>query len=131
MPGEENLQNLLKDMSPSLDDEEYVFISKSGAYGDFAHLSPLCSFMEKEGLTLIIPRTAAEEKRIKFQGVFRKITLEVHSSLEAVGLTAAVAVKLKENNISANVVAAYYHDHIFVQSDLSEKALNCLKELSN
>ena len=54
----------------------------------------------------------------------------IHSSLEAVGLTAAVSTKLATKGISANVIAAYYHDHIFVSAEKAELALLALKELS-
>ena len=53
----------------------------------------------------------------------------VHSSLDAVGLTAAFSAKLTEKNISANVIAAYYHDHIFVPKEKAEQALNAILEL--
>jgi hypothetical protein len=65
-----------------------------------------------------------------FESVFSGITLTVHSSLDAVGLTAAVATKLAEYDISANVIAAYYHDHIFVQTEKSELALKALREFN-
>jgi hypothetical protein len=57
------------------------------------------------------------------------ITLRVHSSLAAVGLTAAVAAALSDHGISANVVAAYCHDHIFVPADRAEEALAALRSL--
>ncbi len=131
MPGEEQLEKLLNNMSPTLDDEEYVFITTQNLLDEMIKFNPLCSFVEEEGLTLIIKKRIASEQGLKFDGVFKRITLRVHSSLDAVGLTAVVASKLKDNNISANVVAAYYHDHIFVQSSLSEKALNCLRNLTH
>ncbi len=59
-----------------------------------------------------------------------RITLNVHSALEAVGLTAAVATALTREGISANVVAAYYHDHIFVPEVDAERALEALRALS-
>jgi uncharacterized protein len=130
MAGEEHLGKLLKNMSPTLEDQEYVFITTQNLLAEMIKFNPLCSFVEEEGLTCIIEKSIAIEQGFKFDGVFRKITLTVHSSLNAVGLTATVASKLKDNNISANVVAAYYHDHIFVQSNLSEKALKCLKDLT-
>lgn len=65
---------------------------------------------------------------LKFEGSFRQITLTVHSSLEAVGLTAAVSTKLASKGISANVIAAYYHDHIFVQSSKADAGLLALQE---
>ena len=131
MSGETDIKKLLKNMSPVLNEEEYIFISMSGRYGDYSHLTPLCSFMESEGLTLIISKDTAVENNIEFEEVFKAITLEVHSSLDAVGLTAAVASKLAGEGISANVVAAYYHDHIFVQARSAEKALAALKALTS
>ncbi|WP_036823971.1 ACT domain-containing protein, partial [Photobacterium sanctipauli] len=62
--------------------------------------------------------------------VFKGITLTVHSSLEAVGLTAAVATRLAEYSISANVVAAYYHDHVFVPVNRAEEALQALATMN-
>ena len=71
----------------------------------------------------------ADELKVEYSGVFKCITLSVHSSLDAVGLTAAVATKLTQSNISANVVAAYYHDHVFVASKDAEQALADLNAL--
>jgi hypothetical protein len=61
---------------------------------------------------------------------FKGISLTVHSSLDAVGLTAAFSSKLAEHGISANVFAGYYHDHIFVQSELAQSAIEALNEIA-
>ena len=61
----------------------------------------------------------------------RCITLTVHSSLEAVGLTAAIATELAGLGISANVVAAYYHDHVFVPCAQAEQAVAGLAALGS
>ena len=115
--GETDLANLLAFMSPVLTDEEFVFLSFENAnYGDYSELDPIASFMESEGLTLVVPKKKADITAIEYDAVYRQVTLEVHSSLEAVGLTAAFATKLTEHGISANVVAGFFHDHIFVQS---------------
>ena len=115
MPGIKNLDKLLKNISPKLHDDEFVFCSfKSAYYGDFASLNPIASFAEDEGLTLILLKDHADNQHIPYDVLFKLITLTVHSSLKSVGLTAAVTSKLAEYEISANVVAAYYHDHIFV-----------------
>ena len=58
------------------------------------------------------------------------ITLTVHSSLEAVGLTAAFSKALAEKGISCNVVAAFYHDHLFVRQQDAAAAMETLKGLS-
>ena len=59
----------------------------------------------------------------------RCITLEVYSDLEGVGLTAAVANALAENNIPCNMIAAYSHDHVFVPSSLAQDAFEILTDL--
>jgi hypothetical protein len=130
MAGVQDLNELLKSMTPECQQGEYVFCSVKNKFSDYEHLQPLACFMEPEGLTLILPAKAAEKAGLVFENKFKQITLTVHSSLDAVGLTAAVASKLASCGISANVVAAYYHDHIFVQTGKAEKALAALRELS-
>jgi uncharacterized protein len=68
--------------------------------------------------------------QLSYSFVAAWITLTVHSSLEAVGLTATFSKALAENNISCNVVAAYYHDHIFVDAKDAAKAMKILHILS-
>ena len=117
-------------MSPRLVAGEFVFCTFENAYyGDHSNLQPIASFAESEGLTLVIAKSTADQSQIKYQSIFRCITLEVHSSLDAIGLTAAFANKLAEHGISANVIAGYYHDHIFVQSELAQNSIDALKEL--
>ena len=130
MTGETNLDRLLATMAPKLHDEQYIFCTFPQAhYGDHSELEPIASFMEAEGLTLVIPKHRAEAHSIPYEGVFKCITLSVHSSLEAVGLTAVVATKLAEKGISANVIAAFYHDHVFVQAHQAEAAHVALRQL--
>lgn len=127
MTGERNLQALLKNMKPVLLEQDYVFVSfPQGTYADGAHLQPVGMFAEAEGLSLIIPKKKAHQYNLAFDGVFRCISLQVHSSLEAVGLTAAISRTLAEHDISANVVAAFYHDHVFVPVSDADKALSLL-----
>ncbi len=128
MSGIMEIDELLKTMSPAIQNGEYVFCTVSGKLTEFAHLNPLATFIESEGLTLILGVKDADKAEIAYEGKYKQITLTVHSSLEAVGLTAAVANKLTDKGISANVVAAYYHDHIFVQSEKAEEALLALQE---
>ncbi|MFN2144606.1 MAG: ACT domain-containing protein [Anaerolineales bacterium] len=131
MSGEKDLNKLLKTMSPTLLLGEYIFCSFEDAlYGDHADLAPIAAVKETEGLTLVIPRPIADEHQLSYESVFRCITLNVHSSLDAVGLTAAVSAKLTEYGISANVLAGYFHDHIFVQRKLAEKAMAAIRELT-
>jgi len=132
MSGITNLKKLLKNLSPQLQDGEFIFASFHGSkYGDHAHLQPVATVAESEGLTLVIPQEKAAEHGLAYEGTYRMITLQIHSSLEAVGLTAAFATKLGEHKISANVVAGFFHDHIFVQTSKAEEAIEALKELQS
>lgn len=131
MAGEKDLRKLMTSLSPHLMDGDFVFFTIQDAkYGDFAELLPIASFCEDEGLTLLVTKENADNAGFNYKSIFKCITLKVHSSLEAVGLTAAVSGKLAERGISANVFAAYYHDHIFVQADKADAALSALNELS-
>ena len=132
MTGETDLQTLLASLSPKPIAGEYIFASfPEAVYGDRAELTPVAAFAETEGLTLVIPKQKADEYGIAYEAVFCGITLEVHSSLEAVGMTAAFAAKLTDCGISANVIAGYYHDHIFVQAEAKDRALAALGEFSS
>ncbi|WP_060981821.1 ACT domain-containing protein [Vibrio splendidus] len=125
-----DLDVLLKSISPELIEGSYVFCTVDGTLADYVQLNPISTFQEKEGLTLVLEEYVATKAQLNFDGVFSLITLSVHSSLEAVGLTAAFATKLGSYGISANVVAGYYHDHIFVQKDKADAAISALKEFS-
>ena len=132
MNGILELDALLKNMHPHLSDREYVFCTiQSADINSISSLNPICTFKEDEGLTVVLEKISALKANLQFNEVFKKITLQVHSSLEAVGLTAAVSTALADKGISANVIAAYYHDHIFVPSGKSNVALNVLKSLSS
>jgi hypothetical protein len=128
--GEIDLTKLIASMHPVLNDQEYIFaIMDKDSLVSIDELEPLGTFYEIEGLTVIALKTKADALGIYYQSVFQCITLNVHSSLEAVGLTAAVSCALANDGISANVVAAYYHDHIFVPTAKAKQALLCLQNL--
>ncbi len=132
MTGETNLAKLLATMSPILMTGEFVFLSFPDAvYGDHANLKPVASIAEGEGLTLVVEKTQADKHGFEYQSSYAGITLEVHSSLDAVGLTAAFSDKLTEYGISANVIAGYFHDHIFVHSADAHQAMAALRQLSD
>ena len=131
MPGETNLAQLLRDLKPVVLPGHYVFCSLPGAdYGALAHTRPFASVAEPEGLTLVLLKEEAEREGLAYHGTFRCISLQVHSSLEAVGLTAAVARELAIHDISANLIAGYYHDHVFVPAIQADLALNILQTMS-
>ena len=119
------LAQLLASMRPVLNAGVYVFASLPPG-SDAAALDPLATFREREGLTVIIdePRALAAKLTVLFRAAW--ITLSVHSDLQAVGLTAAVATALTQANISCNVVAAAFHDHLFVPLESAQAALDAL-----
>jgi hypothetical protein len=132
MAGEKDLKRLMTSLSPHLMDGDFVFCTiQDGKYGDFAKLLPMASFCEEEGLTLLVTKENADKAGFTYESIFKCITLKVHSSLEAVGLTAAVSSKLAKRGISANVIAAYYHDHIFVPAEKADAALSALNEFGS
>lgn len=131
MTGEKDLKKLVASLSPVLMDGEYVFCSfRDAQYGDYLDLEPIVTIKETEGLTLVVPKNKADDRCLSYELAFKGITLSVHSSLDAVGLTAAFSSKLGERGISANVIAGYYHDHIFVPKELAGQAIEALNELT-
>lgn len=129
--GDDNLQSLLRSLSPTLAAEKFVFVSiPQGRYGEHAELAPVASVEELEGLTLIVPKARADASNLAYDGVFQRISLRVQSSLQACGLTAAMSTALAEHGISANVVAGALHDHLFVPYDQAPLALEVLQQLS-
>jgi hypothetical protein len=130
MSGEKNLAVLLQNMEPVLNSGAYVFstVENLSQIPDMEKL--LFFFREKEGITVVLEKSIADEWNLKYTYISSWITLNIHSSLEAVGLTAAFANALKQENISCNVVAAYFHDHIFVAKEDVGRAMEALKKLS-
>ncbi|WP_445939255.1 ACT domain-containing protein [Pseudomonas sp.] len=129
MAGETSLTTLLRSMSPELNEGAFVFCSLSDA-AQLNGVQPLGSFQEPEGLTVILPRQQAEQLGLHYSYVAAWLTLHAHSALEAVGLTAAVASTLAHAGISCNVIAGFYHDHLFVAHADGPRALAALQQLS-
>lgn len=130
MSGEKDLQQLLKTMKPEHNSGDYVFC-KVETFEDINLDLVEMFFKEKEAITLILKKEIADNLKLEYSVIMSWITLTVHSSLEAVGLTAAFSKALSESEISCNVVAAYYHDHIFVNKKDTEKAMQILNSFSS
>ena len=125
MTGEKDLDKLLKNMKPTHNIGDYVFCTTNDltiANSEDAILI----FKEQEGTTIITKKELADSLKLKYSFVASWITLTIHSSLEAVGLTATFSKALSDEGISCNVVAAFYHDHIFVDKKDTEKAMEIL-----
>src|SRR5258708_3134782 len=128
MTGETDLNKLLKTLKPRLHTGDYVFC----VVQDPAGVDPediLLLFKEEEGSTIILRKERADQLQLEYSFVASWITLTVHSSLEAVGLTAAFATAVAKEGVSCNVVAAYYHDHLFVDKKDTERAMAILGRL--
>lgn len=113
-----DLAEMLAGMAPLLDARRWAFVVVEGEPSAEA----FTIIREEEGTTAILPDPA---------GDFARITLMVHSALDGVGLTAAVASSLAEKGIACNVVAGFHHDHLFVPWERREAALAVLRALAS
>jgi len=129
MTGETDLAKILQTLKPQHHAGDYVFCVVDDL-NKFNVNEILFFFREEEGTTVVLKKEVADKLKLEYTFVAAWITLTVHSSLEAVGLTAAFSKALAEDGISCNVVAAYHHDHIFVPKKDGEKAMKVLTELS-
>ena len=123
-----DLTQLLAALQPELHPGEYLYCSVEEVP---LGIDPVVMMAEAEGVTLVLPREQADQLGIS--GVFpcAWITLRVPSALEAVGLTAAVSAALTRHGISANVIAGYHHDHLFVPTDRAQDTINVLGALAH
>lgn len=129
MKGEKNLETLLKNMKPKHIPGDYVFC----VILDLSTINTndvILFFREEEGITILIKKELADILKLEYSYVAGWISLTVHSSLEAVGLTAAFSAALAKEGISCNVVAAFYHDHIFVEQKDTKEAMRILNKFS-
>ena len=129
MTGEKDLNKLLKNMKPKHNAGEFVFCTvKNLELIDINKI--ICMFKEDEAYTIILAKELADKLNLKYSFISSWITLTVNSSLEAVGLTAVFSKSLADESISCNVIAGYYHDHIFVDKRDINKAMEILNKFS-
>ncbi len=130
-------------MRPELNPGRYVFTIVPGATvpgatvpggaapgGVPAGVTPVVTVAEQEGLTLVVRQEQADAAGLEYDYVAGWITLRVHSALEAVGLTAAVAKELADAGLSCNVVAGFHHDQLFVPYEHAAQAVAVLDALA-
>jgi hypothetical protein len=130
MSGITDLQETLNSIKVVCDEIEYGFTSIVDET-QIDRDKVLATFHENGQLAIIAPKQYLDSLNIENEGPYAKLTIDVHTSLELVGLTAVMATKLADHGISANVVAAFYHDHVFVQYDLRKQAQELLEGLKN
>ena len=130
MPGETDLAVLIASMRPTLQPGVHVFATIARGQSMPAGLDPVMTFVEPQGMTLVIGREAAERAGLPATFPCRMITLEVHSSLEAVGFLAAITTLLAAAGIAVNPVSGYHHDHLFVPEARAAEAIEVLHDLA-
>jgi hypothetical protein len=123
-------KDMISNMTPVLRSGEFVFISTTDPkLVEDLRDQALASFVEDEGMSMLVPVEAAAVHNLAVELSMRCITLNVYSALDGVGLTAAVAAALGQADIPCNMIAAHHHDHVFVPAEMSDQALNVLASL--
>ncbi len=130
MIGEKNLDRLLRTLSAKLAEDVYVFATVTESEVP-ANIAPRMIFREAEGITLILLKVDAEAHGLSYEFPCRMITLDVHSSLESVGLIARIASELANHDMGVNPVSGYFHDHLFVPDGREQDALRILRQIAN
>ena len=129
MSGEKNLTKLLASLTAKVDPDTYVFATTTSKVP--ADLKPRMIFEEAEGTTLITTLEQARAHNLSYEYESRMITLDIHSSLEAVGFMAVIATRLAARGLSVNPVSAFYHDHIFVPAERADDAMSELAAIAS
>lgn len=75
MKGETNLRTLLATMHPILHDEAYVFCVVDQETYEKLSFTPLCTFREREGITVIVTQQQAEARGLLFDSTWAYIEL--------------------------------------------------------
>jgi hypothetical protein len=127
MSGESDFTRLLQSMSPQHRAGRFVFATVDQRPDD---IEVLASVVESEGLSVVVHQEDADRLQLRYDFVAGWITLQVHSALAAVGLTAVVSTALADAGISCNVVAGYHHDHLLVPLERVDEALTALHGLA-
>ena len=121
---------MLAGMTPVLKDGTYFFCSTDDAVlAATAAVVSLATFREEEGMTLVMAEADAAIYGFALSMPMSRIVLEVFSALEGVGLTAGVATALADKGIPCNMIAAYYHDNVFVPEAMRDHAVEILREV--
>ena len=127
---EKDLQTLLRSIAPTLLEGSWAFATVPKGKPIPPGLKPLAMYEEVEGTTLLLDDKDLAKAGLAHAFFCRGISLNVNSSLYAVGFLAAVCEVLAKAAMSINIVSAYHRDYIFVPSARAEEALMLLKKLA-
>lgn len=122
------LRALLTAMDPELRPGGFVFVTLP--LEQAARVPAEAMVREDGGVAAVLRRVDAEEAGLPYEFVGAWITLRVRSGLDAVGLTAAVAVALAAEGVSCNLLAGTLHDHLIVPVERADDAMRILHALS-
>lgn len=127
MAGELDLARMLASLDVEQRPGRFAFVT-----GDWPALRSVAhaTISEAEGLTTVVTVEDAQAvgAPVDFEAAW--LTLTVWSSLEAVGLTAAVSRVLADAGIACNMIAGYHHDHLLVPADRAAEAIHLLRTLN-
>ena len=129
MSGETHLNTLIASMSAVLVDGRYAFATVPATAPPLS-ITPRMMFQEAEGTTYILLKSQADALGMAYELPCRMITLNIHSSLEAVGFMARIATELAKHEMGVNPVSGFYHDHLFVPDGREHDALGVLAEMA-
>jgi len=122
MPGLTDLHEILGSLRPTLRPERFVVVTSPEPLG----VVEQARIMEEEGATLVLRQDDADAAGLEYEGVFGWITLQIHTSLNSVGVTAVVAQALARVGLSCNVLAGFYPDHLLVPIEDVDAAVEVL-----
>lgn len=123
---------MIAGMTPELLEGEFVFCTTSDPnLISRAIPDARATFWEGDALSLLLSVETAHSLGFKTDLPMRQITLQVFSSLEGIGLTAAVSTCLTDHQIPCNIIAATHHDHVFVPVKDANRALKALQDLQH
>jgi hypothetical protein len=125
--GSTDLAAMLATLEATVRPDEYVYAVVVA--GHPAVPLAAATVAEDEGLTVVLRRADADSHAVPYGFVAAWLTLTVHSSLEAVGLTAAFSRALGDAGISCNVLAGFHHDHLLVPLAEQDRALAVIRGL--
>ncbi|SPF75390.1 hypothetical protein ALP8811_00377 [Aliiroseovarius pelagivivens] len=129
MSGETNLDELIRSLSAVLAEGLYVFATVQSDQ-PLPDIEPRMIFRESEGTTFILLKSEADKLGLAYEFPCRMITLNIHSSLDAVGFMARIATELAKRDMGVNPVSGFFHDHLFVPDGREQDAMNALREMS-
>jgi len=129
--GETNLAKMLATLTVTVRPETYVLATlphdaEVPQIGD----GVAAVIAETEGPTVIATMSRAAHEHWPHDFIASWLTLDVHSSLGAVGLTASFSRQLGRAGIPCNVIAGFYHDHILVPVDKTDAAVEVIEALA-